>query len=314
MPNYIYNTTAGYDTTATNYVLTNYTSNTTTTWANPLGTWTTYVSPVGTQHAFAQEETKEKNGRKVIHPRLYFQFVKSKLNKLEEAKLNERLLRLQKFVKSAAELKQQALYEEFSRKIAITVREQELYAVGIEYFVDRAVVNQFRDKVRELDIAFCKLEDYSRAIPDSVKKRIDKIKKLKLIDQYWVLYVDHKVEKEIKTNKQKIKEKDPILFGIQDYMPDKLYFIVDWIDEYCDLTLDKFITEVKKNDPDYEIATLDEIDEDLIQKIVRESRERHARLKNTKRDNFQDLMKEEDKANEKGTVRKIIDKIKNKTT
>jgi hypothetical protein len=240
---------------------------------------------------------------KVIHPRLYFKFVKSKLTKLEEKKLNKRLTMLQKFVKSAEDMGQQALYENFARKIAITVKEQELWACGIEYFTDKKYVNQYMDKVKDVEIGFSKLENYDRPVPTRVERRIKKIKKLGLFDELRVLYLNYKEKKDvdgekkaekIKTNKEKIKEKDPILFGVQKYMPDKLYYIIDWIDEHCDLTLDKFIDDIKKSDPDYDIDKIDDIDEDLIQKLVKESRERYTRLQNTNQKNYKSLMKEED--------------------
>jgi hypothetical protein len=37
------------------------------------------------------------------------------------------------------------------------------------------------------------------------------------------------------------KAKDPILFGVVKGTRN-LYYIGDWIDEYCDLTLDKFLS------------------------------------------------------------------------
>ena len=103
-----------------------------------------------------------------------------------------------------------------------------------------------------------------------------------------------KAEKKLKTNKENIKEKDPILFGVQSYMPDKLYYIIDWIDEHCDLTLDKFIDDIKKSDPDYDVDRLDDINPRLIKKLVTESREKHKRLKDTNMGNYKSLMKEED--------------------
>jgi hypothetical protein len=45
------------------------------------------------------------------------------------------------------------------------------------------------------------------------------------------------------TEKQKVEEekkKDPILFGVIQNSR-KLYFIGDWTDEFCDLTLDKMM-------------------------------------------------------------------------
>ena len=205
---------------------------------------------------------------------------------------------------------QQALYEEFARKIAITVREQELWACGIEYFTHRKYVDQFMDKVKDVEIGFSKLERFNRPLPAKVEKRVKKIKKLKLFDELWVLYLDYKdkkdidgkkkAEKKLKTNKEKIKEKDPILFGIQSHMPDKLYYVIDWIDEHCDLTLDKFIDDIKKSDPDYDVDKLDTINEKLIKKLVKESRERHQRLQNTKPSNYKSLMDIEDKLTKSG--------------
>lgn len=259
---------------------------------------------VGTQiYIDLPEEIKGK--KKVIHPKLYFKFVKSKLNKLEQSRLNERLIKLQTLVQDAKQLGQKALYEEFARKIAIIVREQEINVCGVEYFVDKNVVTKYMNRVKDVEIHFDKLENYSRPVPAMVKERIKKMKKLKLFDDYWILYLNYpekediygfsKKEEKLKTNKEKIKEKDPIIFGVQDYMPDKLYFIIDWIDEYCDLTLNAFVDRIKETDKEYDIDTLDYVDDDLIQKLVKETRDKYKRLKKTNPDNYKKLMAEEDK-------------------
>ena len=280
-----------------------------------------YRTDLGTQIHFDFVMGKDK----VIHPRLYFKFVKSKLTKLEERKLNKRLLMLQKFVKSAENMGQQALYENFARKIAITVREQELWACGIEYFIKKKYVNQYMDKVKDVEIGFSKLEKFDRPLPTNVENRVKKIKKLGLFDELWVLYLNYeekkdvdgekKREKKLKTSKEKIKEKDPILFGVQSYMPDKLYYVIDWIDEHCDLTLDKFIDDIKKSDPDYDMDKIDDISPRLIKKLVKESRERYNTLQGTNEKNYKSLMKKEDnKLKRKELVRKVKgffeDKIK----
>jgi hypothetical protein len=281
----------------------------------------TIQSSVGTvvQQGMVEEKI---NNRKVIHPRLYFKFVKSKLSKLEQRELNERLLKLQQLVVQAKDLGQKALYEEFSRKIAICVREQELSVCGIEYFIDREVVEKYRHRIKDVEIGFSKLENFDRPLPTNVKKRVERVQKLKLFDELWVLYLNYKDKTDVggkkkqevvKTNKEKIKEKDPILFGIQSYMPDKLYFVVDWIDEYCDLTLDKFVQTIKKDDSEYELDTLEHIDEELIQKLVKESRERHLRLKNTNRGNFKKLMEEEDKVGGKKSIKQLAEQYVRKT-
>jgi len=258
-----------------------------------------YITNGGTAINFGIVQDK-----KVIHPQLYFKFVKSEMTKLEQKEMTERLFKLQTLVKQAEDLGQKALYEDFARKIAITVREQEINVCGIEYIVSKGSVDKYKDKVKDVDIKFSKLEEYSRPIPTNVKKRLDKFKKLMMFDNYMVLYLDYKEKIDIdnkkkavaepKTNKQKIKEKDPILFGTLDYEPDKLYFIADWIDEYCDLTLDKFVQTIKKNDPEYELDGIDELDEEYIQRMVKESRERFVRLKETDPGTYKKLMVDED--------------------
>lgn len=80
-----------------------------------------------------------------------------------------------------------------------------------------------------------------------------------MFDKYYILYTDftytgEKISSGEINNVSKEKEKDPILFGafVKDsttierttYMGDKLYFIADWEDEYCDLTLDKLMREM----------------------------------------------------------------------
>lgn len=261
--------------------------------------YTQYVTNVGTAVNVTWVIDK-----KVIHPQLYFKFVKSKMSKLEQKEMTERLFKLQTLVKQAEDLGQKALYEDFAKKIAICVREQEINVCGIEYIISKESIDKYKDKVKDVDIKFSKLEEYSRPIPANVKKRLDKFKKLMMFDNYMVLYLDYKEKIDVdnkkravadpKTNKQKIKEKDPILFGTLDYAPDKLYFIADWIDEYCDLTLDKFVQTIKRNDPEYELDGIDELDEEYIQRMVKESRERFVRLKETDPGTYKKLMVDED--------------------
>ena len=262
----------------------------------------TYQTYLGSAVDFSFVKNKK---TKVIHPQLYFKFVKSKMTKLQKNEMHERLSKLKKLLVQAEDLGQKALYEELARKIAITVKEQEINVCGIEYVIHRNLIEKYRSKVDGPSIEFCRLENYTRSVPANVKKRIDKCKELKLFDQYWVLFLDYKDKTDvdgkkksesIKTNKQKIKEKDPILFGLQDYLPDKFYFIIDWIDQYCDLTLDKFVDTIKKDDPEYDLDCIDEINAETVSKLIQESKERYDRLQRTNSKNYKELMEKEDKS------------------
>jgi hypothetical protein len=317
---------------ATNTALTGVTSNT-TGWGSVEATssytyytptvYSDYSTQLGTQIKF---DFAKDNDKKVIHPRLYFKLVKSKMTRLQQKEMNARLLKLQGLVVQAEDLGQKALYEELAKKIAITVKEQEINVCGIEYAIHKDLITKYMNKVKGTEIKFCTLEKYSRPIPANVKKRIEKCKELKLFDQYWVLYLEYKDKIDVggkkviessekKTNKEKIKEKDPILFGVMDYMPDKHYFIIDWIDEYCDLTLDKFVETIKKDDPEYNLDSIDSLTPALLQKLVQESRDRFNRLKDVKPSNYKDKMVEEDKfysskmKQAQDIVAKITDKV-----
>lgn len=72
----------------------------------------------------------------------------------------------------------------------------------------------------------------------------------------YVVFTDYtgKVERTIEKER---REKDPILFGTfqkqrgntrnsGNLINDRFYYLGDWEDEYCDLTMDKFLKEVGK--------------------------------------------------------------------
>src|SRR5271165_5267452 len=70
----------------------------------------------GLTYGFSQQiQSTPENKVKRIGPKLYFNYVKSKLAKTQVKKLKARLTKLQALVKSADETGQKALYEEFSR-------------------------------------------------------------------------------------------------------------------------------------------------------------------------------------------------------
>ena len=45
------------------------------------------------------------------------------------------------------------------------------------------------------------------------------------------------------TAREEAKRKDPIIFGVIAGS-EKLYYVADWVDEYCDLTLEAFIDAI----------------------------------------------------------------------
>jgi hypothetical protein len=260
--------------------------------------------------AWAYKETMSLGKRSVkrIGPKLYFSYVKSKLNKTQNKKLKSRLTKLQSLVKNAHETGQKALYEEFLRMLMVAVKESEIAACGHDVYVNEADIDKFRHIVTENDqssknpIFFKKLEEFPRPIPAKISKVVKATQKRGLFDELWVLYLDYTGE-QVKSTKEKIREKDPILFGRLKYDPKKFYFIVDWIDEHCDLALSKFVDQLRENDEEYRASEIGDITPEYLERIKTEVKEREDRLKTTNPGNFRDKMSEEDRASERAKWR-----------
>lgn len=88
------------------------------------------------------------------------------------------------------------------------------------------------------------IKNYARPIPQEVIDKKLKADNLHVFDNYVVLHYDPQKKSYAQTSKEKEierqKKADPILFGLIKGSRN-LYYVADWIDEYCDLTLDKFL-------------------------------------------------------------------------
>ena len=121
--------------------------------------------------------------------------------------------------------------------------EAKLLDVGeIKYVTEEDVVKFYKkanlgDKMLKLTW----IKNYARMIPDEVITEKRKYDVAELFDNYVIMHFD-KYDTSTKMTKAEVeKAKDPILFGVLKGTRN-LYFIGDWIDEYCDLTLDKFLS------------------------------------------------------------------------
>ena len=140
---------------------------------------------------------------------------------------------------NAAKIGQTAMVEQLLREMVANRYESVLFAEGYYYAITEEQMVDFVKKC-EKGIRLDYLKNYSRVIPQEVVDKIDKVNHLEIFDNYVVLYYDPygKVYKE--TAQEEAKRRDPIIFGVIASSK-KLYYITDWIDEYCDLTLEQFV-------------------------------------------------------------------------
>lgn len=90
-------------------------------------------------------------------------------------------------------------------------------------------------KKTERGLCISELEFFQHVIPNDVYELFKKAEDLLVFDNYYILHFDTKESKNPFYIKAKCEPKDPILFGGINGS-NKLYFIADWIDEYCNLT------------------------------------------------------------------------------
>ena len=124
-------------------------------------------------------------------------------------------------------------------------KEHKAIAAGVNLFVYLADVKPLLDRADSRVIRCIDLHKYEREIPDEVVAKYEQVKDI--FDRFVVMFTDYTQEH----SKKIAKEREPILFGVfhndsTNTTVERLYFIGDWEDEYCDLTLDRLVSESRK--------------------------------------------------------------------
>lgn len=126
-------------------------------------------------------------------------------------------------------------------------KERQLVKMGIDTFVYRDDIEYYIDNVAANTVKIIELENYEREIPDEIVDTISMVKGV--FDALYVVFTDYTGKAERQVEKER-RSKDPILFGVfqnpsAGVVIDRFYYLGDWIDEYCDLTLDKMVNQTE---------------------------------------------------------------------
>lgn len=144
---------------------------------------------------------------------------------------------------SANDMGQTALCDKIKEKINLYKYESILHAEGRLYKITEEQIVEFAKKT-ERGLRLDYIKNFTRVIPSDVQKEKKKADKLKVFDNYVILHYDPLKKNVAPTAKEKEadrqKKADPILFGVIAESHD-LYYITDWVDDTCDLTLDEFV-------------------------------------------------------------------------
>lgn len=201
-----------------------------------------------------------------LSPAEYFNMLKGKKEEMSKAMLDhiyENAMTLMKRYKITGQklaMKKLMFYVEKIEK------EKMLVDKGYTTFIYKDTIEDYIDNVADGVVKIVELENYERDLPDEVIDIVADVQDI--FTNLYVIFTDYtgKAERKVKAHR---REKDPILVGgfmLKDSMgvSERLYLLADWVDQYCDLTLEKMISQmksVKKLPPLHEAKIPESIDE-----------------------------------------------------
>ena len=167
-------------------------------------------------------------------------FTNVKLESKEGAEVYvDRVSKYLQALHNAHEVGQTALVEKLLSEMIANKYESLLASRGVYYAIGEKRIIDFAEKT-ERGVSITYLKNYVRPIPEEVINKIVETNKYEVFDNYVIMHYDPKGEHKQETRKEEAKRKDPIVFGVIAGSR-KLYYVTDWIDEHCDLTLEKFV-------------------------------------------------------------------------
>ena len=187
-----------------------------------------------------------------ITPSLYFDYVKGLKNKVEFEEYGLIIDNTLKMINKAKITEQTSMAKRLTHQLELALRELEAAKKGFDIFVNRKDIELYISKVEAKAVKIIELSRYTREIPDDI---IDKIAEAKeVFDEMYIMFTDY-TKKETKKVAKERRDKDPILFGAfidkdgekenKIYVEDRLFFIADWVEDKCDLTLEEICRDVK---------------------------------------------------------------------
>jgi hypothetical protein len=140
---------------------------------------------------------------------------------------------------------QTAFREKLVKNLVAVRAETRLLAMGLTRYLREETVVEFVKKCPK-GLRFDFIANFARVIPADLLALKAKADEHGIFDNYAVLHYDPQGKSWAETEKEKAKRKDPILFGLIDGRR-LLYYIGDWTDEFCDLTLDQIADVLGKS-------------------------------------------------------------------
>jgi hypothetical protein len=140
---------------------------------------------------------------------------------------------------------QTALHEQLAMGLVAVRAETQLLAIGLGKYLSEESLIAFIKKAKK-GLRLDNVGNFTRLIPDTITKIKTEADGRGIFDGYAVLHYDPTGKSWAETQKEKATKVDPILFGII-LGRRRLYFVGDWVDDTCDLTLDQIADTIGKD-------------------------------------------------------------------
>lgn len=200
-----------------------------------LGFW----EKLKTNFKFKKRINKKKN---LITIRNYFINLADHFNELTP--IAEIADHYEKAILQANELGQKSLVEKLKSMLDVARSEAHLIQMGItQYVTNEQMCDFYYDVDEDKNLKLTWIENFVKVIPNDIIELKKKIDERGLFDNYVILHYDPNNDATTLTEEEIEVKKDPILFGVIKNSK-RLYYIGDWVDDYCDLTLEKMFEKL----------------------------------------------------------------------
>lgn len=209
-----------------------------------------------------------------ITPSQYFEYLKDAKKNITTDLLKESYDVFLKLGEKYSKLGQTESLKKLIFLADTLTKEEKLIEMGVCTYVYKSTIEDYIENVADKTVKIVELSRYMREIPDELVETVEKTRDI--FDEFYVVFTDYTGQEERKVAKER-RDKDPILFGCfrnDTSVADRFYFLGDWVDEFCDLTLDKMVEEYKSKKT---------ITPTIIEKIPTTSEELVEELKKYKR-------------------------------
>ena len=182
-----------------------------------------------------------------LTPYQYFEEIKSRKNKINDLELCRIYDNCLELIEKAKRTGQKNQIKRCLFHLDTIEKERELVKLGIDTFIYKDDITFFMKHVANDHVKIIEVENYEREIPDDIVDVIEAVRDK--FDQLYIVFTDYSEELTKKVVAE--RDKDPILFGVfkdnhAKSVIDRFYYLGDWVDEYCTLTLDRMLSETER--------------------------------------------------------------------